>query len=272
MKKKRKKMDLWEHLEELRWTLFKIVMAILVATSISLILVDPIYEALTRPMAIVQRANPAFHIKQIVTSPFDPVIIKFKLSLLSGIILAFPVATLLLWEFVAPGLRKNENKAFIVVASLGSFSFALGVTCGYFALAPLLTILLGFKLEGAEHYWKIKDFMSFAFYWLLGSGFVFELPLAMAALTRLGIVQTETLRRKRPYALVGALIIAAIITPPDPISMLLVGIPLIFLYEIGLLLCAFWSHGEIHPADAQQEAAGEGHHNSSIRDQSGNSN
>ncbi|NOY74440.1 MAG: twin-arginine translocase subunit TatC [Kiritimatiellaeota bacterium] len=244
MKKRKKieraKMNLWEHLEELRWTAFKIVIALLLTTTLSLFMVDSIYDALTRPMAIVRDANPEFQIKQIVTSPFDPVIIKFKLSLLAGIVLGFPIVTLLLWRFVAPGLEKNENKAFIAVATLGSFSFAAGITCGYFALAPLLSILLKFKLEGAEHYWKIKDFMSFAFYWLLCSGLVFEIPLAMVSLARLGIVQTETLRKKRPYVLVGALVVAAIITPPDPISMLLVGIPLILLYEVGILLCAIW--------------------------------
>jgi sec-independent protein translocase protein TatC len=242
MENKQKKLHLWEHLEELRWVMFKIITALMVTTGASIFLVDSVYETLTRPLMILQTTHPEFHIKQVLTSPFDPVIIKFKLALLCGIVLGFPIVTLLLWRFISPGLKKNENSAFIAVSSLGSFSFAVGVTCGYFALAPLLSILLGFKLAGAEHYWRIKDFISFAFYWLLCSGLVFELPLAMVLSCRLGIVKLVTLRKKRPYFLVGALILAAIITPPDPISMLLVGIPLIMLYEAGIILCGLWGN------------------------------
>jgi sec-independent protein translocase protein TatC len=92
-----------------------------------------------------------------------------------------------------------------------------------------------FSVESAANLWNLKDFVTFMFYWLLGAGVVFEMPLAMVVLARLGVVNVETLRKVRPYFLIGAFVVAAIITPPDPFTMAMVGVPLVILYEIGIL-------------------------------------
>lgn len=239
MPKDEKNMELWEHLEELRWTLFKIILILAVTTGASFYYIDDIMALLMAPIETVGKANPDFVIKTIMTSPFDGVIIKMKTAFLGGIIIGFPFIIYFLWIFIAAGLKSNEERAFIWICGLGTFSFLLGVVCGYYLIVPVLNILIKMSVQSAENLWTVKDFISFEFYWLIGAGLIFELPLAMVILTRLGIIQVKVLRKIRPFFYIGAFVVSAIITPPDPFTMIVVGIPLIFLYEIGIFIASF---------------------------------
>jgi sec-independent protein translocase protein TatC len=233
-----KKMQLWEHLEELRITLFKIIGAITCTTIVSFYFVQQLYDALMRPVSLLQQAHPEFQVKVIYSGPFDPVFVVMKIAFLGGILLGFPLVMLFLWSFIAPALKKREHHAFFWICGTGSFSFAAGVTLGYFSVAPILNILTGFGMQGADNFWKIGDFISFMLYWLLCTGMIFELPLVIVILTKIGVVEIALLKRIRPFVFIGSMIFAAIITPPDPITMAMIGGPLVLLYELGILIAA----------------------------------
>ena len=232
---KDKTMSLWEHLEELRWTIFKSGAAVAVTTAAVAFKVNEILDVVLRPIAQVREKYPGIKLEETLFGPFDGVLIKLKLSLMLGIVLGFPLVILFFWSFISPGLKKNERKAFVWICGAGSLFFAGGVVCGYLLVYPILSILMRFRIESATNMWNIKDFVSFMFYWLLGAGLVFETPLAILVLALLGVVNASILRKARPYVYIGAFIAAAIITPPDPFTMVMVGVPLIALYEVGVI-------------------------------------
>jgi sec-independent protein translocase protein TatC len=244
MKDKTKKMNLFEHLEELRWTLFKIIGSLAFTTLLSLYFIDYLYGALMRPVAILQEKQPDFNVEIIYSGPFDPVFIVMKTAFLGGVILALPIVLLFLWSFIAPGLKKSEKYAFLWICGAGTFSFLLGVVFGYFLVAPVLEILTTFGMEGAKHLWKINDFITFMMYWLIGAGIIFELPLAIVILTKIGVVEVTILKKIRPFFFIGAFAVAAIITPPDPFTMAVVGIPLVLLYEVGIMIASIGNKSE----------------------------
>ncbi len=239
MKKEKKKMQLWEHLEELRVAIFKIIGTLTCTTILSFYFVDLLYAALMRPVAILRQAHPEININIIYSGPFDPVFVVMKIAFLGGVILGFPFVMLFLWSFLAPALKRREHHAFLWVCGAGSFSFACGIALGYFSVAPILTILTGFGMEGADNFWRIGDFISFMLYWLLCAGMIFELPLVIVLLTKIGIVDVALLKKIRPFVFVGAMVFAALITPPDPITMAMIGGPLVILYEVGLFIASF---------------------------------
>ena len=238
MGKKEKKMELWEHLEELRIAVFKIIATLTCTTVLSFYFVNELYDALMRPVALLQRTHPEFGIRIIYSGPFDPVFVVMKIAFLGGVILGFPLVMFFVWSFIAPAMKRDEYHAFLWVCGVGSFFFACGSVLGYFSVAPLLRILTGFAMGGAENLWRIGDFISFMLYWLLCTGIIFELPLVIIILTRIGIVDVALLKRIRPFVFVGSLIVAALITPPDPVTMAMIGGPLILLYEIGIFLAS----------------------------------
>jgi len=217
---------------------------LLLGTLIAALFIDDILAIMMRPIEVISKSNPHFVIKKIMTTPFDGIMIKMKTALLGGIVLAFPFMLYFIWNFVSSGLKKKENRAFIWICLTGTISFSAGVVYGYFMIAPVLNIMLKMGIESTENYWTVKEFINFVFYWVLGAGLVLELPLAMVILTGLGVIQIEILKKIRPYFIIGAFVLAAIITPPDPITMLMVGIPLVILYEIGILIASLSGAGK----------------------------
>ena len=232
-----KTMSLWEHLEELRWTLFKILVVVLVATGIGLFYVDNILEILIAPLnAMILKSS----VKLNQAGPFDGVMIKMKVGILAGVVVSVPVIILQLWSFISPGLKKKERDSFWWIYSSISILFLSGVIAGYYSLSALMPILVSFGVDGAENLWRLRDYVDFVFVWLLGAGIIFQLPLIIVILVKLGLVKLATLKRMRKYAVVVAFVISAIITPtPDAISQLIVAIPLYLLYEIGVFAASF---------------------------------
>lgn len=234
-----RKMQLWEHLEDLRWMIFKIMGTLLIMMVVAFFFVDNILELLLWPIQSVKDNNPDFILRQIYTGPFDAVMIKMKTSFLAAIVGGYPIILYFVWSFIRPGMRNKENYAFLWICIPGTLSFVTGVVFGYFLISPVLSILLRFSMATAENYWTIKDLVTFIFYWILGAGVIFELPLAMVILTRLGVIEVTVLKKIRPYFVIGAFVLASIITPPDPFTMIIVGVPLIFLYELGIFIASF---------------------------------
>jgi sec-independent protein translocase protein TatC len=232
-----KTMSLWQHLEELRWTLFKILGVVLVATGIGLFYVEGLLEILIAPLnEMILKSS----VKLNQAGPFDGVMIKMKVGILAGVVISIPIVILQIWSFISPGLKKKERDCFWWIYSSVTFLFTVGVIAGYYALSVLMPILVTFGVDGAENLWRLRDYVDFVFVWLLGAGILFQLPLFIVILVKLGLVKIATLRKMRKYAVVVAFITSAIITPtPDAISQLIVAVPLYLLYEIGVFAASF---------------------------------
>ena len=232
-----KTMSLWEHLEELRWTLFKILGVVLAATGAGLFYVDSILEILISPLnAMILKSSVTLN----QAGPFDGVMIKMKVGILAGVVISLPVIILLLWSFVSPGLKKRERDSFWWIFSSITILFIAGIIAGYYALYVVMPILVSFGVEGAQNWWRLREYIDFIFMWLLGAGGVFQLPLIIVILVKLGIVKLDALKKTRKYAVVIAFVVSAIITPtPDAITQCIVAVPLYLLFEIGVLAASF---------------------------------
>ncbi len=232
-----KTMSLWEHLEELRWTLFKILGVVLAATGGGLFYVDPILEILISPLKeLILKSSVTLN----QAGPFDGVMIKMKVGILAGVVVSIPIVVLILWSFISPGLKKRERDSFWWIFSSITILFLCGVIGGYYSLSILMPILVSFGVEGAQNWWRLRDYVDFVFVWLLGAGGIFQLPLIIVILVKLGLVKFEALKKTRKYAIVIAFVISAIITPtPDAISQLIVAVPLYLLFEIGVFAASF---------------------------------
>ncbi len=232
-----KTMSLWDHLEELRKTIFKVLMVVLVATGVGLYFVDPLLVILKAPLdAMILESKVALN----QAGPFDGVMIKMKVGILAGVVVSLPVVILLIWSFISPGLKKKERDAFWWVFSSISVLFVSGIIAGYFGLFVVMPILVSFGVEGAQNLWRLREYVDFVFMWLLGAGLVFQLPLIIVIMVKLGLVKIATLKKSRKYAVVVSFIISAIITPtPDAITQCIIAVPLYLLYEIGVFAASF---------------------------------
>ncbi|MCF7791172.1 MAG: twin-arginine translocase subunit TatC [Victivallales bacterium] len=232
-----KEMKLWEHLEELRRVAFKSLGVLLLTTVISFFFVDDILRIFIQPINSIKQDNPDLLIRQILTTPFDGVIIKMKVSFLAGVITGFPFIICFLWNFIKPGLKKREKKLFLPILILATLAFIFGIICAYFLLIPTVSALVSFRISSAENLWTLKDFINFEFFWMLGGGIICELPVFIVIITKLGIIKVELLKRIRPYYIIAAFVVAAVITPTtDPFTLCLVAFPMVFLYEIGIFI------------------------------------
>ncbi len=232
-----KTMSLWQHLEELRWVLFKVLGVVLVATGLGLFYVDSILEILIAPLnAMIVKGSVTLN----QAGPFDGVMIKMKVGILAGVAVSLPFVILLSWSFISPGLKQKERDSFWWIFSSMTILFVVGIIAGYFALYVVMPILMSFGVEGAQNWWRLREYIDFVFMWLLGAGLVFQLPLIIVILVKLGLVEIATLKKTRKYAVVVSFVISAIITPtPDAITQCIVALPLYLLYEIGVFAASF---------------------------------
>ena len=241
-------MEFWEHLEELRWVIFKSIMALAVGMGICLSFTPTIYRLILGPL---QRVKESLHIVLRYDGPIDAFVIKLKMALLGGAVLAVPFIGYFIWTFVAPGLTRRERRAVRTAVGAGAVFFLCGLVFGYKMLFLVLPILAKFSDPGVANWWSLKYYMNFSFRLLLGVGVAFELPVVIVALVQIGLLDLETLQKGRPYAVVAAMFVAAVLTPPDAFTMLMLGIPLIALYELGVL-AARWQHGKDQKAKKER--------------------
>ncbi len=225
-----KLMSFWEHLEELRWGIFKAMAILLVSTTICTIFVDSLFEIFMAPLKLM------IDQKKVIlnqTGPFDGIFIKMKTGLIGGLVIAFPFMFLILWGFISPGLKKDERNAFWWIFSSICILFMTGIILGYYSLFIMLPILMSMGIENADNIWRLNDYISFLFYWELSAGAIMELPLAIIITVRLGLLELPTLRKWRPYAFLGMFVLSAVITA-DPISLIVLGFILYLFYEAGI--------------------------------------
>lgn len=170
--------------------------------------------------------------------PMTYFFVSLQVALLGGLILALPVVFYQLWRFVAPGLLKRERRLVLPVVALSVLCFGLGAAIAYFIVLPLgLRFFLGLEPADMTSQWAVDEYISFVLRLLLGFGIVFEMPVVTLFLSRLGLVTPEYMRRVRRYAIVAIFVLAAVFTPPDPISQILMALPLLGLYEVSIWVC-----------------------------------
>ena len=227
-----------EHLEDLRWTIVKIALTILVAMVLSFAFRQRLVLVLQRPLYEVGAQAGTLRALGIT----DSITVSFHLAFYAGIVISFPLLLYFIAQFVLPALTAVE-KRFLFPAIAVSFAlFLIGVGCCYFWLLPK-TILFFFhdtQSLGWTPTWTVQQYYSFVTRFVLGFGLAFELPVVVLALVRFGLVTYAFMRRTRPYAIVLIFILATIITPtPDVLTLIALSLPMCLLYESCIWIAWF---------------------------------
>ena len=223
-------MGFLDHLEELRWRIIKGLLAIIVGSAVSFGFIDQILEILLKPTT-----STSYRIALQVLSVQGMFLIKWFIAFISGFVLAMPVVVYQIWKFVTPGLKINEKRYALPVVLFACISFITGVSFGYLVLIPFsLEFFSGMGAGLVENNFSITYYFSFLTWLLLGAGLVFQLPVLSLFLSAIGVLTPPFMRHYRRHAIVTILILSSLITPPDPVSMLMMAVPLVVLYEISI--------------------------------------
>ena len=234
------------HLEELRRRLMICFIAVAIGFCISYVFKEKLFDILTTPLLSVMEAGDNL----IYTNLPEAFFTFLKVSFLSGLMLSAPVVLYQFWVFVAPGLYKNERRALIPIVFLSSFFFVGGALFGYFIVFPFgFKFFLGFATESIRPLPSMREYLSLSSKILIAFGLVFELPLIITFLARLGLVSVDFLKKNRKYALVLFFAGSAILTPPDVVTQILMALPLMLLYEISILGAKFFGKKKIDDKD-----------------------
>lgn len=253
-----KEMTFLEHLEELRWHIIRALGAIL-GLGIVLFLFqgwmfDVVIFGPTQPDFLSYRAicglsnavglgdmicfsPPDF--QKIATGFGEPFIISIKVSFVMGLIIAFPYVLWEFWTFIKPGLYPKEQRAARGMVGICSALFLMGVLFGYYIISPFaVNFLAGYQIPGVQNTPTISSLINYMIMFTLPAGLIFELPIIVFFLSKIGLVTPEGMKAYRRHSIIGILMLAAILTPPDVVTQFLIGIPLYFLYEISILVSA----------------------------------
>jgi sec-independent protein translocase protein TatC len=230
---------LLEHLIELRKRLIYSLLAILVGFVFSYAFAPEIYEFLVRPLALASGGEPR---RLIYTGLTEAFVTYIHLALWMGCFLAFPIIAAQIWMFVAPGLYKNERKAFLPFLIATPIFFLMGAAMAYTVVFPMAwKFFLSFEMPRAagtlpiQLEARVSEYLSLSMTVIFSFGLAFELPVALVLLARTGILSASKLSSFRRYAIVLIFVAAAILTPPDLISMISLALPMMLLYELSIL-------------------------------------
>lgn len=253
---KEKEMSFLDHLEDLRWHLIRISLSVVIAATLAFLAKGFVFDTLifgpSKPdfltYDLLCKTSRLFGFESFCDTNFDFEVQSRTMagqfsahiwtSITFGFIIAFPYVIYEFWKFISPGLYNEEKKysrGFIIISSL---LFFIGVLFGYYVICPLSINFLGtYSVADQVHNdFDLNSYIGLIRASTLASGLIFELPIIIYFLTKIGLVTPEFLKRNRKYALVIVLIIAAIITPPDIVSQVIVAIPVIILYQVSIFI------------------------------------
>lgn len=266
-------MGFLEHLEELRWRILRAMAALIVGSILCFSFSDYLMDLLIQPYeeAVLSIENeqkldaitsvesflkgmfydnePSVqadasiveipsHRRLQALRPMTYFFISIQVALLGGLLIALPIIFLEIWKFIAPGLLKNERSLIIPIVSSSVFCFTLGGAIAYFLVLPMgLRFFLALEPPDMTSQWAADEYVGFVIRLLFGFGLVFEMPVITLLLAKAGLITSKLMRQYRRYAIIGIFVVAAFITPPDPVSQLMMAMPLLFLYEISIWVC-----------------------------------
>ena len=225
------------HLVELRTRLLRAVVAVLAVFIVLFIYPGPsaIYDVLAQPML----ASLPEGTRMIATGVITPFMVPIKVTMLASFVLALPVVLYQAWAFVAPGLYKHEQRLALPLIASSTALFLLGMAfCYFFVFRTVFHFIAGFAPESITPAPDIEAYVSFVMTMFIAFGVTFEVPVAVILLVMSGMVTVEKLRAARGYVVVGAFVIAAVVTPPDVVSQFMLAVPLCLLFEVGVLLAS----------------------------------
>lgn len=231
------KMPLTSHLEELRKRLIRILIAVGVGFIVSYYAREHLYYVITRPLVSVLPAGS----HMIFTGLPEAFFVYMKICLFASLFLTSPFTFYQIWKFVAPGLYPHERRYVIPFVLSSTFLFLSGIAFGYFiVLPPAFSFFVSFSTDFLKPMISFREYLSFSLKLLLAFGLSFELPVLVYFLTKIGVVSSRLLRKQRRYAILLIFILSAILTPsPDAFTQILMALPLMVLYELGIFLAKF---------------------------------
>jgi len=243
------------HLVELRDRLIRAVIAIAVCFVGLALYPGPsgLYDLLAAPLVAHLPAGATL----IATNVISPILVPLKITLMAAFMLALPVVLYQVWAFVAPGLYSHEKKMVLPLVISSTLLFVAGVAFCYFLVIPgMAKFIQAFAPVSITAAPDIEQYFGFVLTLFFVFGLAFEVPIAVIVLTRVGVVTIEQLKKFRGYFIVGAFIVAAIVTPPDVISQLALAIPMCILYEVGIIAARFFIKSTQVPDDKEASADG----------------
>jgi sec-independent protein translocase protein TatC len=230
--------NFFSHLVELRDRIIKAAIAVIVVFLGLVYWAPQIFHLLADPLLKVLPAGAHMIVTDVTGSFFVPI----KVTFMVAFVIALPVVIYQLWAFIAPGLYQHEKKLVLPIVVSSYILFLIGMSFAYFLVFPtVFSFMVHYNAPlGADMSTDIDNYLSFAMTTFLAFGFTFEVPVVVVVLVRFGVISLAKLKELRPYIIVGAFVIAAVVTPPDIMSQLLLAVPLCVLFELGLFLARFY--------------------------------
>ncbi|WP_057829965.1 twin-arginine translocase subunit TatC [Colwellia sp. TT2012] len=242
--------SLFDHLLELRNRLLRAILAVLIVFCCLVYFAQDIYQYVAQPLLATMPEGS----QMIATDVASPFFAPFKLTLVLSLFIAMPFVLYQMWSFVAPGLYSNEKRLIVPLMFGSTLLFYSGIAFAYFIVFPVVfTFFASVVPEGVMIATDISSYLDFILKLFFAFGAAFEIPIVIILLCWTGITTPDSLREKRAYVVVGAFIVGMLLTPPDIISQTMLAVPMLLLFEVGIIIASFYhKEDEDNSIDAKE--------------------